>query len=137
MPSSRANLRIPRRAIEQWERVRAKLAEKIEARGQTADGARIFCEAAALLEAALGAGPGMIAEPYPHEKPARFAELLGPYDPDRKAADQRDLAQELRKIADRLERDNPTKETRRGRSGGLQQRHKSNHLLPDKERGSR
>ena len=49
--------------------------------------------------------PGIDAEPHPYEAPPRFAELLPPYDPDRKAADQLDLVVQLRMFADRLERD--------------------------------
>ena len=106
MPNSRVHLRIPRRAIEQWERVKAKLAEQIEARGQGADGPTIFCEACAMLDAATG-GPGIIVEvQHPYVAPPRLAELLPPSDdPRRKAADQLDLVVQLRKIADRLERD--------------------------------
>ena len=58
---TRSNLRIPRRALAQWERVKAKLAEQIEARGQVADGPTIFCEACAMLDAATG-GPGIVAD---------------------------------------------------------------------------
>ena len=52
---AKANLRIPRRAIAQWERVKVKITEKIEARGQEADGPTIFCEACAMLEEMLAA----------------------------------------------------------------------------------
>ena len=101
MENRRANLRIPRRALSQWERVKAKLTTRIVARGQEADGPTIFCEACGLLDAVLG-GSGIIAEPAAPARP-NFEALLGPYDPAQKAADQADLAQVLRKIADRLE----------------------------------
>ena len=110
MQTGRGNLRIPRRAIAQWERVKAKLAAQIEARGQEADGPTVFCLACAMLDEATG-GPGCVAEegaPYyeaPAPAPPRPAELLPPYDPSRKAADQRDLAKHLRASADRLDRD--------------------------------
>ena len=61
MDTGRANLRIPRRAQAQWNRVKAKLAEQIEARGQEADGPTVFCEACAMLDAMTG-GMGTIAD---------------------------------------------------------------------------
>ena len=103
MPESRLHLRVPRRAIDQWLYVRAKLAKQIEARGQEADGASIFCEACAVLDAATG-GPGIVAQPY--QAPPRFAELIPPSDdPRRKIADKLDLVVQLRMLADRLERE--------------------------------
>ena len=50
--------------------------------------------------------PGIDAEPHPYEAPVRFPKHLPPDDPRRKATDQLDLVVQLRKIADRLERDN-------------------------------
>ena len=100
MQTGRANLRIPRRAIEQWERVKKKLAAQIEARGQEADGPTIFCEACAVLDAATG-GTGIVEEPTPKIRP--FAKLLPPQDPGRVREDRLDLAAVLRAIADRLE----------------------------------
>ena len=61
MENRQSNLRIPRRAITQWERVKVKLTTRILARGQEADGPTIFCEACGLLDAVLG-GSGIIAE---------------------------------------------------------------------------
>ena len=105
MPKSRLHLRVPRRAIDQWLCVRAKLAKQIEARGQEADGASIFCEACAVLDAATD-GPGIVAQPYQAAFAPRFAELIPPSDdPRRKIADKLDLVVQLRMIADRLERE--------------------------------
>ena len=104
MEKKRLHLRVPPRAIDQWLRVRKKIAERIEARGQEAAGAAIFCEAAALLEEALGAGPGTVEKPIQKTKP--WTKLLPPQqsDPGRVREDQRDLAAQLRLFADRLEK---------------------------------
>ena len=112
---TRTNLRIPRRALAQWERVKVKLTEQIEARGQVADGPTIFCEACALLDAATG-GTGIIAEegapfyeaPVPADDRLDLARALAGRrelrkSPRRKADDRLDLAAELRNIATRLE----------------------------------
>lgn len=100
MEKKRLHLRVPPRAIDQWLRVRKKIAEQIEARGQEAAGAAIFCEAVALLEAALG-GPGIVSEPY--QAPPKLAERLKLLPPE--AAEQIDLAAQLRLMADRLEKE--------------------------------
>ena len=92
--NSRVHLRVPRRAQAQWARVQAKLAEQIEARGLTPDGASIFCEACAMLDGATG-GSGIVAD-----EGAPFYEAPPFYDARRKALD---LAAELRQIAGRLE----------------------------------
>ena len=110
---TRSNLRIPRRALAQWERVKAKLAEQIEARGQVADGPTIFCEACAMLDAATG-GPGIVADegaPFyeaPNEVLARaLAARPSPNEVLARALAARPmtnevLAAELRNIATRL-----------------------------------
>ena len=106
----RANLRIPRRALFQWDRVKAKLTTRIVARGQEADGPTIFCEACALLDAGLG-GEGIVE--VPSERPRPFARPPGAQGPrptataaerSRKAADSREMAALLRKFADQLEK---------------------------------
>ena len=101
MDTGRANLRIPRRAQAQWNRVKAKLAEQIEARGQEADGPTVFCEACAMLDAMTG-GMGTIADenaPF-YEAPAEMSGgvPIRPVPPELRAA------VELRHIADRLDR---------------------------------
>ena len=103
---TQTHLRIPRRALEQWGRVRAALIAQIKARGLVADGPTIFLEAAAMLEAALGAGPGVVAELEPKRRPA-WLEQLAPQsnDPARIRENKIDLVEQLRLMADRVEKE--------------------------------
>lgn len=113
MENRQSNLRIPRRAITQWERVKVKLTTRILARGQEADGPTIFCEACGLLDAVLG-GSGIIAEEgapvYEADDRLNLARALAArpktnVDLARAMTNvpNVDLALVLRKIADRLE----------------------------------
>ena len=106
MDTGRANLRIPRRAQAQWNRVKAKLAEQIEARGQEADGPTIFCEAVAMLDAMTG-GMGTIASeeaPFYEVPAATGADEMSGGVPIRPVPPELRAACELRHIADRLDR---------------------------------
>ena len=97
--------RVPRRSEAAWERVRERLADQLRESGiDDPKPADVYASAVALLEVVLWCGPGVVAgAANPYEAPPRFAELLPPYDPRRKAADRSDLAAQLRAIAKKLE----------------------------------
>ena len=90
--------RVPRRSEAAWERVRERLADQLRECGiDDPKPADVYASAVALLEIVLWCGPGVVAEAgHAYEAPPRFAELPP-------VRGRRDLAAQLRTIAERLE----------------------------------
>ena len=112
-------IQVPRRSLAAWYRVAGQIEPLMRKTGTEPNPANLL---AAMLEVLDGlnnpnrlpsADPNSPFEEWPDGsgvtvaggrlEPGKAAELLGPYDPDRKADDRLNLAQELRKIATRLE----------------------------------
>ena len=98
-------IRIPLRCEAQWLRVKAQMAYNLAESGIRTTGDEIHAHLIAALESVLHCGPGIVASDAAPVYEAHPRLPLPPYDPSRKAADQRDLAKHLRASADRLDRD--------------------------------